>query len=255
MKTIHLILQGKGGVGKSVVASLLCQYILTKGLTLTAFDTDPVNQTLFAHESLKAIRLNIRTKDDDINKRKFDELMEAIMGEPDDNRQFVIDNGSGSFLPLCAWMRENQTVNMWQEMGVRVLLHSVITGGQGQDDTLDGLEVLMNYFNAPIVAWLNSFLGEIEYTSATSGKTLGFEDFDLYKKNSARFMALIRIPLKSAQTFGKDLEELFKRHQTFDEAQADDTLPIMVKQRLRIFWGEMCREIDKAGVISQEEQV
>jgi len=249
MKTIHLVLQGKGGVGKSVVASMLCQYILAKGMTLTAFDTDPVNQSLVAMESLKAIRLNIRTKDDDINRRIFDQLMDAIINEPDGDRQFVIDNGSGSFLPLCAWMRENQTIDMWQEMGVRVLLHSVVTGGQGQDDTLDGLEVLMTYFKAPIVAWLNSFLGEIEYTSATTGKTLGFEDFDLYKKNSGRFMALIRIPLKSPQTFGKDLEELFKRHQTFDEAQTDDALPIMVKQRLKLFWKEMCQEIDNAGVI------
>jgi adenylylsulfate kinase-like enzyme len=31
MSTVHLILQGKGGVGKSVVATLLAQYLRDKG--------------------------------------------------------------------------------------------------------------------------------------------------------------------------------------------------------------------------------
>ncbi|MCL2791128.1 MAG: conjugal transfer protein TraL [Desulfobulbus sp.] len=249
MKTIHLILQGKGGVGKSLVSSLLCQYLEKSG-AVTAIDTDPVNNTLSGYEALNVTCLDIK-KGDDIDRRKFDDLMEIILNEADENRQFVIDNGAATFLPLCAWMRENQTIEMWREAGVHVLLHSIITGGQGQDDTLDGLEVLMDYFVAPIVAWLNSYFGEISYKSKASGQTLTFEDFGLYKNNSAKFTALIRIPQKSAQTFGKDLEELFSRRQTFADAIADESMPIMSRQRLKIFWNEVCAEIDKANLILQ----
>ncbi len=44
--SIHLSLQGKGGVGKSLVASILAQYFLHTGRDLCCIDTDPVNQTL-----------------------------------------------------------------------------------------------------------------------------------------------------------------------------------------------------------------
>ena len=45
--TVHLSLQGKGGVGKSLVASLLAQYFRDrKGMSVRCIDADPVNQTL-----------------------------------------------------------------------------------------------------------------------------------------------------------------------------------------------------------------
>ena len=43
--TVHFVLQGKGGVGKSFVASILGQYFQVRGRDVRCFDTDPVNQT------------------------------------------------------------------------------------------------------------------------------------------------------------------------------------------------------------------
>ncbi len=42
---IHLTLQGKGGVGKRLVASVLAQYLREKGKEVRCIDTDPVNRT------------------------------------------------------------------------------------------------------------------------------------------------------------------------------------------------------------------
>ena len=39
----HFVLQGKGGVGKSFIASLITQYLTEKGRLEACFDTDPVN--------------------------------------------------------------------------------------------------------------------------------------------------------------------------------------------------------------------
>ena len=245
MKTIHLILQGKGGVGKSLVASLLCQYL--KGdHEVTAIDTDPVNNTLAGYEELNVTTIDIR-KGDDIDRRKLDQLMEIVLNDENEDRHFVIDNGAATFLPLCAWMRENESIEMWRDAEVNVLLHSVVTGGQGQDDTLDGLEVLMDYFNAPIVVWLNSYFGEIAYKKST-GEILVFEDFTLYQDNGHKFHAVIRIPRKS-DLFGKDLEELFSRRQTFAGAIHDTDLPIMTRQRLKIFWKECLAAIDAGRLV------
>ena len=45
MKEVHFIAQGKGGVGKSTIASFLGDYLQTKASSekLHCFDTDPVN--------------------------------------------------------------------------------------------------------------------------------------------------------------------------------------------------------------------
>ena len=45
MSKIHIILQGKGGVGKSLIAAVLAQYKASKGQNPLCIDTDPVNAT------------------------------------------------------------------------------------------------------------------------------------------------------------------------------------------------------------------
>ena len=44
-KKVHIILQGKGGVGKSFIAIMLAMYYQHNGIAYHGFDTDPVNST------------------------------------------------------------------------------------------------------------------------------------------------------------------------------------------------------------------
>lgn len=240
MRTVHLILQGKGGVGKSLVASLLCQYLIAQGRNILAFDTDPINQTLTGYKDLPVQELHLM-KGDDIDRRRFDQLIEDILTAPGD---VVVDNGAASFVPLSAYLKENQTIDFLEESGIRVLIHTVCTGGQAMKETADGLVSLASHFpTVPLVVWLNRYFGEI------ATETKKFEEFKVYRENQDKIAALIYIPLKSPQTFGKDLEELFSRHQTFAAALASDALPVMTKQRLKIFWNEVSQAIGKAGII------
>ncbi len=240
MRTVHLILQGKGGVGKSLAASLLSQYLIEQGREILAFDTDPVNQTLTGYKDLPVQELQLM-RGDDIDRRRFDQLIEEIMAAPGD---VVVDNGAATFVPLSAYLKENQTIDFLEESGMRVLIHTVFTGGQAMKETADGLVSLASHFPAvPLVVWLNRYFGDI----ATERKT--FEEFRVYQENRDQIAALIHIPLKSAQTFGRDLEELFARHQTFASALASDSLPVMTRQRLKIWWNEVCQAIDMTGII------
>ncbi len=54
---IHLTLQGKGGVGKSLVASILAQYFRHHGKEIHCIDSDPVNQTFSQYAELGAEHL------------------------------------------------------------------------------------------------------------------------------------------------------------------------------------------------------
>jgi CO dehydrogenase nickel-insertion accessory protein CooC1 len=56
---VHLILQGKGGVGKSLISSILGQYSQSRKITPHCFDTDPVNATFAQYQALQAEHINV----------------------------------------------------------------------------------------------------------------------------------------------------------------------------------------------------
>lgn len=241
MSTIHFVLQGKGGVGKSLVASLLCQYLRQHGLPVSAVDTDPVNSTFSGYKELGVQVLNIM-EGDDIDQRRFDVLMETIFQQPESGH-IVIDNGAATFLPLCSYLKENDALNFLCNEGYRVLLHTVITGGQAVVDTATGLKTLAITFpETPLVVWLNRYFGDITLV----GKS--FETFKVYEEFSSQFHSIIEIPHRKHSTFGKDLEELLARRDTFEVA-INSSLPIMTRQRLKTFWNDVQAVIEKAQLL------
>ncbi len=209
MATIHLILQGKGGVGKSMIAAFLYQALRHFGKEVIAYDTDPVNSTLAAFAEFHVTTLSVM-KDGKIDDRSFDSLLEAIM-EVSQDAHVIVDNGASSFIALGAYIQENDVIEQLEEVGHTVFLHSVITGGQALGDTSKGLARLAKAFpESPLVVWLNPFFGEI----SMDGKR--FEDFKIYREHQEQFHALIPLPEGNKALIGKDLEELLARRQSFE---------------------------------------
>ena len=243
MAKVHFILQGKGGVGKSMIASTLVQYLLSKLLNVLCIDTDPVNNTLAGYKAFGATVLKIMSGDN-VNSRMFDKLIEMICSA-EENTHIVIDNGASSFIPLMSYLKENNAIQLLQEMGHEVFMHTVITGGQATPDTVAGLASLCKSFtNTKLVVWLNYYFGNIVHPTEPDKY---FEDFIVYQENHEKFHALIQIPSKNTMTFGKDVEELLARRETF-EAAINSSLPIMARQRLKTYWHEMVAELDKANL-------
>lgn len=241
MSTIHFVLQGKGGVGKSLVASLLFQYLNGQGLPVSGLDTDPVNSTFSGYKELNIQPLNIMDGDD-IDQRRFDSLMEIIFQQPK-NSHIVIDNGAATFVPLCSYLKENNALDLLIDSNHSILLHTVLTGGQAIVDTANGLKTLaVSFPTVPLVIWLNRYFGDI----AADGLT--FEEFKVYQEYCGQFRSIIEIPHRKHTTFGKDLEELLGRRSTF-AAAISSSLPIMTRQRLKTFWGEVQTAIDKAQLV------
>ena len=229
MATIHFILQGKGGVGKSMIASLLYQTMQEQDQNVFAYDTDPVNSTLGAYKEFTVHRIELM-KHGDIDPRQFDALFQGLMEAPDGSH-VIVDNGASSFVALGTYLKENEVLPVLQEAGHKVYFHSVITGGQAISDTLNGLANLLQSFpDASIIVWLNPYFGEI----ALQGKS--FEQMKIYQEYSSRISHLISLPHVPPATLGKDLEELFAKRYSFKAGIADSTASIAVKSRLRLFW-------------------
>lgn len=238
MGTIDLTLQGKGGVGKSYVASLLAQHYLERGADLACFDTDPVNRTFGGYKAFNAEIVQLGDRPDEINPRYFDHLMEKLMSIPDDGH-VVIDNGASTFLPMLGYMVEADALAMLKSAGHEVRLHAVLTGGQALNDTMQGLaQVLLNVPDVPVVVWLNEYFGRIEMRRP-DGTVEGFESSKLYKDNQDRIHALIRLPEVRKETFGHDIDQMMRARLTFEQASDFAEFPVMARQRLRMTWRDL----------------
>lgn len=241
MAKIHMILQGKGGVGKSFIASILAQYKASKGQSPLCIDTDPVNATFNGFKALNVKRLQIMDGDE-INSRNFDSLVELIAPSTED---VIIDNGASSFVPLSHYLLSNQVPALLQEMGHEFVVHTVITGSQAMDDTINGFAQLITQFTSEttFVIWLNPYWGVIEH----EGK--GFEQMKVYTTNKGRVSAIVKIPDLKEETYGRDLSDMLQERLTFDEAIANPALTIMTRQRLKIVKTQLFDQLNSASVL------
>lgn len=242
MANIHMVLQGKGGVGKSFVAALLAQYMMQKGQHPLCIDTDPVNSTFYGYKGLDVRRLQIM-EGDEINARNFDALIELIAPT---QQGVIIDNGASSFVPLAHYLISNQVPAMLQAMGHELVLHTLITGGQALLDTVSGFSQLVTQFpdEARFVVWLNPYWGPIEH----QGKR--FTELKAYGDNKERVSAIVEIPLLKEQTFGRDLSDMLQSRLTFDEAIMKESLSIMSRQRLKIVRGKLFDQFDELRLVA-----
>jgi CobQ/CobB/MinD/ParA nucleotide binding domain len=235
---IHLTLQGKGGVGKSLVASVLAQYLREKGKEVRCIDTDPVNRTFAQYSALGADRLNLRDEHNRIEQRAFDSLIERFLTE--DAATFVVDNGASTFLPLWHYLLENRALDYLRQNGRRVYVHTVITGGQALLDTLNGFhELAQTTAERNIVVWVNEYFGRVE----AEGKK--FSEMAAYHENSERVCGAVIFSKRNQDTFGRDVEDMIAAKLTFNEAISAAKLPIMAKQRLKIVQRDLFEQLDR----------
>ena len=233
--SIHISLQGKGGVGKSLISAILSQYLLSKGQDVQGIDADPVNQTLAEYRGLAVSRLNL-LKEGSVDQREFDLLMERFLTE---SGTFVVDTGASTFIPLWHYVLENQALEYLREKGKRVFIHSVITGGQSLNDTLSGFEQLAETTREKnLVVWLNEYFGPVLLDGAP------FREMAVCRKHANKVHGSVAIVRRTADTFGRDVEEMICQKMTFDEALNGTGFTIMAKQRLRVVQRELFDQLD-----------
>ena len=82
MARIHIVLQGKGGVGKSLVAALLAQYLISHGQTPLCIDMDATNATFYRYQAFAVERFP-QAEADDRSAQHVDALIERIVATID----------------------------------------------------------------------------------------------------------------------------------------------------------------------------
>lgn len=241
MTQVHLVMQGKGGVGKTFSSTVLTQYLQTLG-PVQCVDTDPVNATFAGFRHLKVERLDL-LENDVIQPRRFDALIDRANATQAEH--LVIDNGASSFVALAQYLVENDIAGLLSEMGHRLTIHAVVIGGQGFADCAENLRVMVNSFSSSteFVVWVNPYFGPVELR----GKK--FEEMKVYEQCRDRIRALIYLPQWSKDTVGRDVSDMLGERLTFDEALADDGRNVVVRQRLKLAKKQLFERLDTAALV------
>lgn len=236
MNTIHLVMMGKGGVGKSLVAVILAQYFQDEGREIKCVDLDPTNATFNAYPALNAEHVNIADKDLNIDPAKFDVLIEKFLTEEND---WVIDTGAATFLPLMSYLIQNEVLPFLEENGRKVIVHTPLVGGPAMDETVRGLRFILEMGTAPVVVWENEFFGPVLKNGKTFAQTSGYEQF------KSRVLGFVKLEKGDPKQSEKDMLAMNSRRLTWNEALADPSFMIMQRQRLTLMRRDIKKELDK----------
>jgi len=236
---VHLVLQGKGGVGKSLVSAILGQYFHARKATLHCFDTDPVNATFAQYQALAAEHINVLRRGAIYDKR-FDELIEKICQV---DGICIVDTGATTFVPLWIYILENEILCFLAARSRRVFVHSVVAGGQAMSDTLNGLERLAETTTEKnVIVWLNEFFGEV----SKDGKP--FEQFRVAEEQALKLLGTVVIRERNPNTYGDDMRLMLARRLTFQEAIRLGEFSLVSKQRLEIIQRELFEQLDRIEI-------
>jgi adenylylsulfate kinase-like enzyme len=237
--SVHLFLQGTGGIGKSVMASILAQYLVVRGPNAKFIDADPVNRTLSRYKALGVERFEL-TDHGIVNPKRLEALVNRIVNA---DNHLVVDCGASTFLALQNHFQKAKMFRRLTSAGRNVYFHTVITAGQAQDDTLERFRELTvdTVPHRKIVVWLNEYFGRIEYDEKP------FIETALYQNGKDRMAALITFRRQSPDTFGHDMDVMICRKQTFDEAiETEGSHSTMRKHRLGMVQRELFDQLDRS---------
>lgn len=234
MNDIHMVLQGKGGVGKSYISALISQVLQALSADVLPIDTDPVNQTLTRYKALQARPLEILTADRQIDSSRFDQMIDWIL---EHDGAVVVDNGATSFVPVTGYLAETGAIDVLNDAGRRVVLHTVLVGGQAMDDTLAGLQALLQGTKAPIIVWENEFFGPVE----RAGRR--FIDSAVYREHAERIHGIVTLTRRNPDTYGRDISTMTAGAQTFAEALESPDFGTMPRHRLKQVWADVAGQL------------
>lgn len=234
--TVHFILQGKGGVGKSFVSSLLAEYVKNNTGELAAFDTDQVNTTFAHYKGFNVKHVPVMDSNRNLDAKKFDSLIVDII---ETDKPCVIDNGANTFDPLLSYMVENDVFSMLKDSGKRVYVHSIVGGGDMLLDTANGFHSILNSASSTdIILWLNEHFGSTD----SNGKE--FTETKLVQDRADVIKSVVTLTARNQSTFGDDIKRMNSMRLSISEAIASDKFNIMEKQRIKTVARDVFGQLD-----------
>jgi hypothetical protein len=230
MTNIHLIGGEKGGVGKSMVARIVAQYLIDKELPFLGFDTDRSHGALLRFYGEYASPVLV----DDYE--ALDTIVESAVDQP--GRRILVDLAAQTHDPLVKWMDDAGVVNLADELGLKLHYWHVMDSGK---DSVDLLKKLLDRFGTGLhyVLVRNQVRGN---------------DFSLLEQSGeqARAEALGARVVTIKRLHEGVINKIDSGSSSFWKAKTSDKdttgLGLMDRQRVKMWLRDSFREMDEVGI-------
>jgi hypothetical protein len=231
MTNIHLIGGEKGGVGKSLVARLLAQYMIDNSIPFLGFDSDRSHGALLRFYSGYASPVLVDSYE------SLDAIVEAASENP--QRRILVDLAAQTNDQLTRWMDDSQLLEVSPEIGLNIRYWHVMDSGR---DSVDLLKRLLDRHGDRLqyTLVLNQLRGDDFRILNESGEreravALGANIIELKRLHES---AMIKIDASSASFWA-----------IANKSAADTSgLRLLERQRVRLWLKNAFAEIAKAGV-------
>ena len=135
MAKIHLIGGEKGGVGKSMVARLVAQYLIDHSIPFLGFDSDRSHGALLRFYAGYASPVLVDRYD------SLDAIVEAATEQPE--RRILVDLAAQTQQSLTTWMDDSQLLGLAPELSLQIRYWHVMDNGK---DSVDLLKQLLDRY-------------------------------------------------------------------------------------------------------------
>jgi hypothetical protein len=231
MAHIHLIGGEKGGVGKSLTARVLAQYMIDREIPFIGFDTDRSHGALlrFYDGYASAVVLD--------HYAALDVIVEAAAEQPE--RRVLVDLAAQTHDPLVRWIDDGGVLNLADEMGISVHYWHVMDSGK---DSVDLLKKLLDRFGTGIkyVLVRNQIRGNDFSVLEQSGEQARALSL------GARIVSMKRLHEGVMQKIDAGSSSFWKAKNASDPMGGG--LGLMDRQRVKMWLREVYREIDDVGI-------
>ena len=231
MAHIHFIGGEKGGVGKSLTARVLAQYMIDKDIPFLGFDTDRSHGALMRFYAGYASPVVMDSVE------ALDVIVEAAAEAPD--RRILVDLAAQTHDPLVKWMEDTGVVELAAEMGMPIYYWHVMDSGK---DSVDLLAKLLDRFGSSLqyVLVRNQVRGNDFSVLEQSGQQARALDA------SAKIVTLKKLHDGVIQKIDAGSSSFWKAR-TAQDADSGG-LGLMDRQRVKMWLRDIYTELDNAGL-------
>jgi hypothetical protein len=231
MTNIHLVGGEKGGVGKSLVARLLAQYMIDNSIAFLGFDSDRSHGALLRFYAGYASPVFVDSYE------SLDAIVEAATEQPE--RRILVDLAAQTSDRLTQWMEESQLLEVAEEIQLNIRYWHVMDSGR------DSVDLLMRL--------LDRYGNRLKYTLVLN--QLRGDDFHILESSGQKQRAI---------DLGANIIQLKRLHETSmtkidassasfwaiaNKSEADTSgLRLLERQRVKVWLKSAFAEIAKAGV-------
>jgi hypothetical protein len=227
---IHFIGGEKGGVGKSLMARVLAQYMIDKQLAFLGFDTDRSHGALMRFYPAFASSVAVDKVE------SLDAIVEAAVDQP--GRRILVDLAAQTHDPLASWMEDAGVIGLADELGMKLFYWHVMDSGK---DSVDLLRRLLDRFGTGLAYVL--VRNQVRGTDFSALEQSGEQARAI--SMGAHVVSVKRLHESAIQKIDNTSSSFWKAKSTDKDSSG---LGLMDRQRVKMWLRDVYREIDEVGV-------